>query len=286
MRRRVGIIGMGFVGNAVAKGLGDVHNIFCYDKQGRYSTVDFDAFVERSEVFFIVVPTPTNFDTLEQDLSAVEDVCLRLRNSPEFDIETKIVVLKSTVLPGTTDRLREHYGFRIVFNPEFLREKTAQEDFLNPARIILGGPPEDTSAVKDVYLEKFADVDEVNTNYFALVGRKQTHYVLCSAVEAEMVKYMSNCFLATKVSAFNEFHQLCEKIGARYDVCRDAIVLDERVGKWGTVVPGDDGLLGFGGSCFPKDLASFIGFSDKLCIDSKVLRAAWEKNLEVRKRAE
>jgi UDPglucose 6-dehydrogenase len=180
----------------------------------------------------------------------------------------RIVVIKSTVPPGTTASLNQTFGptLSVVFNPEFLTEANPVEDFKNQDRIIIGGSPEAAQTVADIYSVAYPGVMTVQ----------------CDATTAEMVKYVGNCFLATKVSFANEIYQICQKLGIQYEGVVNIAMLDKRLGRSHWKVPGPDEHFGFGLSCFPKDINALIAAATSLGVDPKVLKAVWEKNLEVR----
>ena len=179
-----------------------------------------------------------------------------------------MIVLKSTVSPGTTEKWNTEFSFlQIVFNPEFLTEANAVSDFENQNRIILGGPRPQTTKLKQIYSKVFPKAHIIKTN--------STH--------AEMVKYLTNSFLATKVSFANEIYQICEKLKVDYDKVVEYATLDDRLGKTHWQVPGPDGDFGFGGHCLPKDLSALIHIAMKLDVDINVLNAVEEANDVVRK---
>jgi UDPglucose 6-dehydrogenase len=165
-----------------------------------------------------------------------------------------------------THKINSRVNYPVVFNPEFLVERTATEDFKNTSRVILGGPSAATEILKKFYLKVFPKADIIETD----------------STTAEFVKYIANCFLATKVSLANEFAEMCSKLGVNYDKVIEYATKDERLGKTHWSVPGPDGNLGFGGSCFPKDLNALICVAQSLGIDVDVLKAAWKTNLRVR----
>ena len=172
--------------------------------------------------------------------------------------ETKaIIVNKSTVVPGTTEKFNEEFkNLEIVFNPEFLTERNSVEDFNNQSRIILGGPRPAITMIKQIYSTVFPKAYVIKT------GSKH----------AEMIKYFTNSFLATKVSFANEMHELCTALNLDYDKVIEYATLDNRIGNTHWAVPGPDGDLGFGGHCFPKDLSAIINMSDKLRLTNNVLK--------------
>ena len=185
----------------------------------------------------------------------------------EYTSGDHIVVIKSTVPPGTTENLNNKYEkMNAVFNPEFLTEANYIDDFKNQNRIIIGGDLPHTTRIKNLYEKVFNNVPIIKT----------------SSTVAEMVKYTANCFLATKVSFANEIKQVCEGIDVDYDKVIEYATYDGRLGVSHWKVPGPDGKHGFGGSCFPKDVNALIYFAKNLDINLGVLEAAWKTNLKVR----
>ena len=160
---------------------------------------------------FVCVPTPMNKDgscNIELVENAIKDI-----NKVS---KAKIVVIKSTVSPGTTARLNSLYkDIKIVFNPEFLTEANAEQDFNNQTRVILGGPRPATTRLKTLYRKVFP----------------QAHIVKTGSTHAEMVKYITNTFLATKVSYANEIYQICQGLKLDYDKVIEYATFDERLGK-------------------------------------------------------
>jgi len=186
----------------------------------------------------------------------------------------RIAVIKSTVPPGSTERWNEEfgsYGLHVVFNPEFLTEANALDDMRNQNRIVLGGPRPWINTVKQLFQAAFPKVPLVKT----------------SSTTAEMVKYLTNNFLTVKVAFANEMAQVCEALdksglNVDYDKVVEYAKYDRRLGESHWSVPGPDGRRGFGGHCFPKDVNAMINVAAKNGIDAKILKAAWNKNLEVR----
>lgn len=264
----IGIIGRGFVGKAVEHCFSQNKNfesiIRIFDKKKELSTHSLSEIVKKSEFIFLSVPTPANKDG-SINLDFVEDA---LQNISQISDNSPIILLRSTVTPGTTENFSQKYpNLNIVFNPEFLTERNANDDFINQSRIILGGEEELTRKVAALYRLIFVnDIPIIQTNFET----------------AEFIKYMSNCFLATKVSFMNEMKLISDVVGADWDQVVTGFSADERIGTSHTKVPGHDGKLGFGGSCFPKDIQALINLSDNLNLDSKVIKAVWKTNLELR----
>ena len=275
--KKIGIIGKGFVGSAVEFGFsaqtGCNAQVKIYDKDKSKSTHTLEDVVNDSEFIFLSVPTPANedgsmnIDILESALDSINEVY------PEHG--SAIVLIRSTVTPGTTRKLREKYRypnsliskFPIVFNPEFLTERSAKFDFINQSRFILGGESHHTKKVAELYKWRFGQsVPCIETNFET----------------AEMIKYMNNCFFATKVSFLNEMKLISDKTGVDWDTALEGFVRDGRVGHSHLAVPGPDGKMGFGGSCFPKDIQAMISLGHEHGIDMNTLKGAWETNLNVR----
>ncbi len=269
---KLGIVGQGFVGLALKAGFGKHYEIETYDKYDESkSTCELFDLVAECEVIFVCVPTPMNKDgSCHTDIveSVVKEID-KWADSYWKDIKPTIVI-KSTVSPGTTDRLHRKYkGVDVIFNPEFLTEATFIEDFKNQNRIILGGIRRGTNKLRQVYSKVFP----------------RTTIVKTGAKHAEMVKYFTNCFLATKVSFANEMKKLCDKLDIDYDKVVEYATYDERLGKSHWAVPGPDGELGFGGHCLPKDLNALISVAvdNSLGLYINVLSGVLETNDKVRK---
>lgn len=254
----ISIIGNGFVGNAIYHGLKDHYNLCVYDIDKAKSLNTFEETIQ-NEIMFICVPTPTN-ENGEFILDYVDSVVKAIP-------EGKILIIKSTITPAAACKLVEMFpNQNLVFNPEFLTERTAVEDFKNQKRIVLGGKPSSVKTVEKMYKKVFPMVKYINTDYKT----------------ACFIKYFCNCFFAAKVSLMNEFYQIASSEGVEWDVALDGLLSSDWVNPMHTMVPGPDGSLGFGGKCFPKDINAFIDYAESLSIDAKNLKAAWEKNLEIR----
>ena len=265
---KIGIVGKGFVGSAVQFGFspntGCDAEVRAYDKDPNKSQHTLEEVVNESDYIFISVPTPSNDDG-SINLDIVDDA---LRSINEINNRDNIILLRSTMVPGSTLAFQKKYPkLNIVFNPEFLTERSANFDFINQARFIVGGDSENTSKVAKLYKWRFGDsIPVIETNY-------QT---------AELIKYMNNCFFATKVSFMNEMRIVADKCGADWDKAVDGFIRDGRIGHSHLNVPGHDGKFGFGGSCFPKDIQALIDFGKTYGINLNTLSGAWQTNLEVR----
>lgn len=267
--KTIGVVGVGVVGNAFYEGMKHAFDVVRYDKRPECSDVDsLLKLAHRVDgPVFVCVPTPMNSDS-SASTSIVESVLADLEYAFSFLPEARrTVVIKSTVPPGTCDRLNEQFkSLQVVFNPEFLTEANPVEDFKNQDRIVIGGSPEAAQTVADIYSKAYPGIMQVQ----------------CNATTAEMVKYVGNCFLATKISFANEIYQICEKLGISYESVVSTAALDKRLGRSHWKVPGPDGHFGFGLTCFPKDINALIAVARSLGVDPKILQAAWDKNLEVR----
>tara|TARA_R100000664_G_C2759496_1_gene149359 strand:+ start:5514 stop:6395 length:882 start_codon:yes stop_codon:yes gene_type:complete len=264
MINKVGIIGNGFVGNAMAFGFSPAVEVLIHDKDPRRSLNSFTEVVNESDIVFVSVPTPMNSDgTINLDV--VYDVFSKVNEVNNR--KDNVIVLKSTVLPGTTKKLAETYPkLNIVFNPEFLTERKAKFDFLNQARIVLGGKDKHVSKVASLYEKRFMHCNFVKTDYNT----------------AEFIKYFNNVFFAVKVSFANEMKRIADKSGVDWHQALYGAVADGRLADSHLHVPGPDGKLGFGGSCFPKDINAFMSYADSLDSNVSVIKGAWTTNLEVR----
>lgn len=265
---KVGIIGYGFVGEATAKGFATnkENKVIWYDKfkSGGFTL---DEVIDTSEFIFISVPTPMFSDYSGMDMSIVEEVAENV--AEKISGTGKILIIKSTSLPGTTAKLAKKYSeVNFAMNPEFLTQEKANEDFLNPSRTVIGVEN------KDIGLK-------VKELYETILPKDQPYYVM-DTTSAELTKYMSNLMLASKILLANEFYTLATKVGADYDKVRVAVEADKRIGTF-LQVPGWDGDLGFGKACFPKDMIGILGFAKENNVDMSALQAIWDKNIKIRK---
>lgn len=263
----IGIIGQGFVGTAIYEGLKNYYHIGTYDIDQSKSNTTLEKLVVFSDIIFQCLPTPMK-STGECDLSIVEGSLKNVDSLSKKHDRKPIVVIKSTVPPGTCQRLNNLYeNVNIIFSPEFLTEANSIDDFKNQNRIILGGPRPYTTQVKTMFRKAFPHIPIVKTGY-------QT---------AEMVKYFINNFLSTKVSFANEMYQICNELGIDYDKVTEYALFDQRIGRSHLAVPGPDGDFGYGGHCFPKDLDAMIYVASSLGLEPTILEATREKNNKVRK---
>jgi len=265
---KIGIVGNGYVGSAIAHGFSSASTGRCevkiYDILPEKSLNTLDETINDSEFIFVSVPTPMNSNgsiSLKYIDEAFKNINGVSRNSEH------VIILKSTVVPGTTEKLQKKFpGLNIVFSPEFLTEKSSRLDFINQSRVVLGGSDYYVDEVEGLYRDRF----------------KYCHFVKTDYKTAEMIKYFGNIFFAVKVSFANEMKLLCDTIGVDWKIALEGFVADGRVGDSHLNVPGPDGKLGFGGSCFPKDINALMAFAKSIGIDVHTIEGAWKTNLNVR----
>jgi UDPglucose 6-dehydrogenase len=278
---KISIIGSGWVGTAVGRGLAELGNEIIFydivDKDLPKFTHDLDYAIENSIVAFICVPTPTNDDG-EIDLSYVKEVSKDIGVAVANKNSYHLVVVKSTVVPQTTEKvvipiLEKHtmkkagVEFGVCMNPEFLTEISGswskdmgtKKDFFTEDRIVIGE-----------YDTKSGDVLE------ELYKPLNKPIFRTDLKTAELIKYTSNCMLATKVSYWNEIYLICDRLGIDSKAVADIVARDPRIGKYGSVHG-----KAFGGKCLPKDLKAFISFAEKYR-DTRLLKAVDAINEEMK----
>ena len=195
---KIGIVGQGYVGTAVKEVFSKHYETNTFDLNGDCTCTDIEDLVDKSDIIFVCVPTPMKKDG-SCDTSIVEGV---IDNIEDVDISGKIVAIKSTIPPGTTNRLNKKCkNVSVIFNPEFLTEANFIDDFKNQNRIIIGGERPSTTKLRQVYSLVFPNAKIVKTG----------------SITAEMVKYFTNTFLATKVSFANEMKLICDELNIDYD---------------------------------------------------------------------
>ena len=262
----IGIIGQGFVGNAVFNKFKNYYNVLTFDLDKTLCNSSFEKINKDCKYIFVCLPTPMNTDG-SCYTGIVEDLLTKLDKRSKEISQSKIVVVKSTIPPGTTKKWNDKFdNLSVVFNPEFLTEANAVKDYENQNRIILGGPKNETLQLNSIFSKVFPNAKIINTN----------------STDAEMVKYTTNSFLAMKVSFANEIYQICKKVNADYDKVIESTIQDDRLGTSHWKVPGPDGDFGYGGHCFPKDINALISVAINNNISPKMLIATNEKNKEVR----
>ncbi len=255
---KVGVIGHGFVGEAQSFAFSPITDVKVYDIDPLKSNTTLNE-VYKCDFVFVAVPTPM-YEDGSQDLSYIKDVFSKAQPGP-------IYIIKSTVLPRTTNNLIEQFpDLDIIFNPEFLTQRTAKLDMLTQARIIFGGKPDLTKRVERLFTQRFMNRNIIHTD----------------PTTAELIKYMNNSFFATKVSIMNEFKRLSDALGTNWDDALYGFASDCRIGDSHLHVPGPDGKAGYGGVCFPKDVNAISSLGRELGVPLNTIEAGWKTNLEVR----
>lgn len=245
---KMSVIGHGFVGQAVCNGFNEkLCDITSIDIKYDTTVKDTNPY---EDIFFICLPTPMNNDGSINAQLVIETVkWLKLNRAGH-------IIIKSTVTPDIIDKLS---GNRVVYNPEFLTEKFADEDFINSPMHIFGGDIKDTTAVSKIY-KKYSKCKPCPCHHVTLK-------------EASFIKYGVNCFLATKVLWFNQFYNIIKKHDCNFDEIIYAMKSDPRIGNSHMNVPGFDGKMGFGGACFPKDTSAFLDFAISFSLLDEVIQS-------------
>lgn len=239
----IGIIGNGFVGKATQLLDNKDLNIIVYDNIKEKcipNNIKFDD-LKSCDIVFICVPTPANKDG-SCSTKILDDIIPKLKNIGQNNI-----IIRSTIPPGFSD------SYNCYFMPEFLREMHWEDDVKNTSKWILGVPINVTNVENDIVVTNIRKVLSSAKDNCKIM---HTDMNVISNLEAEIIKLSRNCFLAVKVSFFNELYDYCSKIGANYNIIREFVSFDKRIGDSHTYVPGPDGERGFGGTCFPKDMMS------------------------------
>ncbi len=231
-------------------------------KEGRLTfTTELESAIEGAEIIFLALPTPPGADG-SADLKYVLGVADHLGKILK---DYKVIVNKSTVPVGTADKVsaaiaKNYKGeYDVVSNPEFLREGVAVDDFMKPDRVVVGTRSERAK--------------KLMSDLYAPFVRQGNPVIFMDERSSELTKYAANSFLATKISFMNEVAQLCERMGADVDMVRRGIGSDDRIGKR-FLFPG----IGYGGSCFPKDVQALIMSSDEVKYDFEILKAVEKVN--------
>lgn len=264
---KIGIIGHGFVGKAVDFGFTN-NKVEKYIVDPNHNTTVDSMYNEMSpDIVFVAVPTPMGEDG-QIDSSIIEGV---FKDLARFKLKHKpIAVVKSTITPAIVKKLEKIYN-RITFNPEFLTERNANQDFIEAPLLVIGGEDQhDLMYIKDVY-DKYSNCRQCPT-------------YLVDLETAAMVKYTLNSFLATKVLFFNKLKDIYDKSGAEtsWDLFTSIIASDPRIGESHMQVPGPDGRLGYGGACFPKDTTALLKYSKDIGADFGLLQKVIQDNQEIR----
>lgn len=257
MMLKLAIIGWGFVGKAVDYGFNNPKVEKCIIDPLLGTNISLlKSFVP--DVTFVCVPTPMGEDGKINSSILDETVTYLEKNI------SGLIVVKSTVTP---DIIRE-YGKSVVYNPEFLTEKSANEDFVNPIMHIFGGFYENTKVLEQIY-QQYSNCKPCPVYHMT---RK----------DASLVKYGINSYLASKVIWFNQFYDVVNAADGNFGKIVSAITTDARVGTSHTTVPGFDTRRGFGSACFSKDIPAFIKFAENIEQDFTILKEVWNSNCDYR----
>jgi len=298
-KHHISVIGSGVVGTATGKGFHKLgHDITFFDiSKQRLATLRNEGYnvasslkeaIAKSEICFICVNTPQNISKTDprannfveddlgknQDLSKILYVVRDIANAlselkDELINKKRLFVFRSTLVPGTmrnvvVDYLERNCGLRrgkdydVFYNPEFVRQKSALEDFFTPDRVVIGHNNCESSYLSDLY-------------------KPLTHNIILTTFEeAEMIKYASNCFLALKISYFNQISMMCKKMGISEDRVAQAVAMDNRIGGYGT-----NGGLPFGGACLPKDSEAFASFAKNMNVKDDLIETAIRINKQI-----
>jgi len=259
---KLAIVGYGFVGKATDQGFNKRVTKYIVDPLLGTSIAELKDF--QPEIVFICVPTPMNNDG-SQDASIISSVT----NDLSKYCPKAIKVVKSTVIPSILEELKV-IDTNLIYNPEFLREKHANFDFIKSDMIIFGGDRNVSSQVSNAYLRH---------------SRCETkEHIFTDLKTASLIKYAINTFLASKVIFFNELHSIFNKLETSddWDTVINIISRDKRIGESHMQVPGHDGRKGFGGACFPKDSLALIKFAKNLGVELNSLISTVKINNKLR----
>lgn len=282
MFNSINIIGYGYVGSAVGY-LCEKNNVkfnICdqQEKTGNfeYFTANVENLITYSEsqneinYYFIAVPTPSNSEG-ECDVSIIHDVLSKLNTHAT---KATRVIIKSTMVPGTCDKLHDTYkNLDVILCPEFLREATYKDDIYNASFVLLGLSPNFDMTKYSQLLHLF------RTMY---VHNYDIDFIMKTYKECELFKYTLNTFFATKVTFFNEIYDLCQAMNVDYQQLKTMFSLDSRIGEYGINVPGDDGKQGYAKSCLPKEIRGLIKLQQQLGLSNDLASCVNKRNLHFR----
>jgi UDPglucose 6-dehydrogenase len=250
---RVGIIGFGFVGHAIYSSYKDKVQCVIKDEEKGYHCSYSE--IKQCDAIFVCVPSPET-ENGECDSSILQSV---IENLSDY---SGVIISKVTAPPDVYSRLKINNLFYV---PEFLTARNSVEDYKNTKNLIIGGS--DHQKAEHIIRLGLPNVEQVR-------------YVTIE--EASVIKYATNTFLSVKVVFMNEIKQLCDKIGVDYNNVKQTLSLDPRIGSTHLEVPGYDGLFGYGGACFPKDMSAFLKFSDNIDSELLIIKQAMIKNKIIR----
>ena len=262
----ISVIGLGFVGGSMKKSFElKGEQVKGYDKF-KENTDSFEDCLE-SDIAFLALPTIFDENKMTYDKSAIHEVCGDL----EKHQYNGLVVIKSTVEPTTTEGLALKYPtLNLIHNPEFLTAATAFEDFHNQKHIVLGKSlnvhDDQVDVLETFYRKNYPDAE---------ISR-------CSCTESESMKSFVNCFYSVKIQFFNELYLLCGKMGCDYNNVKELMLKNGWINPMHTDVPGVDGMLSYGGYCFPKDTNALLNHMKRENVTCKVLEGTVLERNEMR----
>lgn len=258
---KIGIIGNGYVGSAVAASY-PTNEILINDPKLDDQSVDINQLKDQCCAIFVCVPTPS-LDTGGCDTHILKTV---LKNLQGY---TGVVIAKSTASPMFYKQMEQELDLNLAHVPEFLTQARAKFDYVNPHKIVVGCKEKIRNIVTDVIMASAVNFDRVKIEY-------------CSIDEASYFKYMANCMLAMKVIINNELYTLAQELDLNWETLSSIAKTDSRLGNTHWAVPGPDGKRGFGGACFPKDTAALQALAQQFDVDLSMLNATIQANKNYR----
>ena len=262
---KIGIIGLGMVGEAVAFGLRRVgHEVVGYDNNPAKPSASFESIL-KTELAFVCVPTPTIDFKCNSDI--VWSVVTRLNEEGYKGL----IVIKSTVPPGTTAHLQEVFpDMRLAFCPEFLRERARFSDFVDNHELCVAG-------VFNIRVFDPVEAELIRQAH----GNLPKHFAVMTPTEAELLKYFVNCFNAYRINFANAFYDVCKQLGADYSTIKDAVT--KRSGISPDYLTCNEQTRAFGGACLPKDTQAFATFVNSLGLHTWVFEHIVNENDRVKR---
>jgi len=261
MLSKIGIIGYGFVGGAIANAIDMYQSGLVIMDPAKGHNATYDDLKECSGIF-ICVPTPQDDDGT-CDTSILENILENLHQTNYIGV----IISKCTAPPDVYEKLNQRYS-NLTHAPEFLTAADANRDYLNGEFAFIGGRV-------PAYVKEAERIIRLSQQYLKSV-------IHCTIAEAAMAKYTINTFMATKVVFMNEIEALCSKTGVNYNMVAEMVTQDRRIGSSHMRVPGPDGTYGFGGMCFPKDTSALLKYAEQSGTAMNVLEAAVKKNTLLR----
>lgn len=251
---KIAIIGQGYIGSAFKKLIDGHYESVTYDPVMNSTYPGHE--ISKCELAVVCVPTPMR-NNGECDTGIVEAAISRLSNQH--------ILIKSTIAPGTTDRLQKETGKKICFSPEYIGESTYHNPVYASMKdtpfMIVGGPKDERTYMFHI---------------FEPIMGPYTQYFGCEAIDAEIVKYMENAFFAAKVTFVNEFYEIAKRFGADWHAVREGWLLDERIGRGSSTVFANK--RGFSGKCLPKDVNAIVRASEKQGYSPAMLKEILKSN--------